>query len=218
MEPLVIFRTALIHKAKRLLTLSKNALPSGMVGTLKSQGSPSTPPWAAVHAAYQNDSFTAEWVARLVWRANRENSATDFARLLGTSPILKCLLAARQTNSPIAAIEAVTEVVANTRTVTLASDISKRAAIRMFETKDRTQGFVVALFEEATNYLVSRDLPSLVGKSSILATAKTARERKLSINKAVRTIAEEVSSSKAPKNIKDWKALVAEICGRLRNG
>jgi hypothetical protein len=123
------------------------------------------------------------------------------------------------TKEPSEALEVATRVGMASDDVSFAIEFAKRAAVRMFEGNDRDRTFVAALFEEATNYLVSRDLPGLTGTSALLGTAAAARERKLGIRRAVRTTTESiVSAVEVPKNHSTWKKLVSRICEGIRRG
>jgi hypothetical protein len=131
--------------------------------------------------------------------------------------MLASLVAAQTAASPVEAVEAVAAIGTNVERANLTTELAQRAAVRMFETTNHTTGFVAALFEEATNYLVSRDLPGLVGTSPLLETVVSARRRKVAIRQSVRRTAEKaIERATAPKTPPEWKALVREICEKIR--
>lgn len=135
------------------------------MGTSLSQGSPGTTNWNAVAATYRSEAVPVDRVVQEVWRAAQSEIETDWQALLGAPIIATCLDIAVRSETPSQALTVASREIARARESSLATEVAKRAIVQSFAGEDRPLRFVQALFAEASNYLVSRDLPAYVGSA-----------------------------------------------------
>jgi hypothetical protein len=102
--------------------------------------------------------------------------------------------------------------------VSLAADIAQRAAIRSAgDTDNRAMSFAKALFAEASNYLVSRDLPGYIGPAGRARNISEAVQLKGAVRQEVEGI---VSRGPQPPTSGDssaWSAYVKVVVEQLRS-
>src|SRR5262245_14720257 len=133
------------------------------MGTSVSHGSPRTNNWLAAQATYRNDSFPIERVLQEVWRAATNQPEGDLAAQLSQPIIGRVREIAISGGSAVDVATAINRELSQSREPSLAAEIARRAAIQCVGAKDRAQTYNERLFAEASNYLVSRDLPGFVG-------------------------------------------------------
>jgi hypothetical protein len=188
------------------------------MGTSVNQSSPKTLNWQAVHAGYRNPETPVDRVVTEVWRAAANQAQGDLARLL-SAPIVAKLgdLARNAANSAEVARTSAQEIV-RTKAASLAADIARRAAIQCIGSTDRATAYREKVFTEATNYLVSRDLPGFVG-SGRAKNAADSIQFKTAVSNHVSEIARSI---KGPKTFsaRSWdkhvQAVVTALQGRKK--
>ncbi len=183
------------------------------MGTSVNQRSPETPNWRIVQRAYEDPKIPLERVLQEIWRASTNQPEGDLVGQL-TRPIIAQIgeIGASKA-SPAEVARAVSELVSREKASCLGADIARRAAIQCAGKEDASSAFVVRVIAEATNYLVSRDIPGHISPGKRLATVSDAREFSARlINEAVAQ-ASSVSASKS-----DLGATVKTIVDRIRNG
>ena len=183
------------------------------MGTSLSQGSPGTTSWRAVAACYRTAAIEPQRVVEEVWRAAHGDPDADWARMLSSPLIARCLEIAESTPNAGAALRQAGREIAEAKGSSIATEVAKRAVARSFRGDDQRQSFVSALFGEATNYLVSRDLASHVGQGNRSETVRDA----VSFKNAVQDIAEQTVSRLSPKGTSrsEWRAFVSDTVQHL---
>jgi hypothetical protein len=98
----------------------------------------------------------------------------------------------------------------------LAADIAQRAIVQSFKSPgDRVGAFTKALFAEAGNYLVSRDLPGFVGPAGRARNVSEALQFK---NEIRSQIARRVAEVPRPAQFAEagWKDYVGRVVSQLK--
>jgi len=142
-------------------------------------------------------------VVREIWRAARRDEEANWLQMLQAPLIDTCRSIAEQSGTAIEALGAANSTIAAASDITFATEIAKRALVKSFQFEDRSQGFVEAVFAEATNYLLSRDLAGLIGSSSRCATISDAARFKSEVLSAVRSDVREVLGDTA-----EWSVMI----------
>jgi len=180
------------------------------MGTSVSHHSPDTHNWRAVAASYLSENVPVDRISQEVWRAATNQPFGNLPLSLADPIIARCLGTAIVSSSPQEAIRNVSRLIAESGEASLATDIARRAAIASFaEPGNRRMNFVRALFSEAVDYLVSRDLSGYVGKGDRIKDVSSSITFKAHIKKQVESI---IDSNPAPENIEassdKWKTYV----------
>lgn len=156
------------------------------MGTSTNQRSPRTSNWKAVEAAYTHPGATIQRTAQEIWRAAANEPDGGLVGSLGSPIIAQCLGVVQNSHSATEAAQSVRRLLAMSGQTSLAGEIAQRAAVIAHETKGNpTNAFVRSLFSEASNYLVSRDLPGFVGLADRVRTVQNATAFKSSIMREV---------------------------------
>lgn len=188
------------------------------MGTSMSQRSPSTTNWKAVDIAYQNSDVSIQRTVQEIWRASA-NDDKGLANILGDKIVAQCIEIVRNAQSPAEAAQQVRRLVAFSGNASLAADIAQRATILSFGDKNRVENYVRSVFTEASNYLISRDLPGFVGRSDRLKTVQDATSFKSSI---LSEVASHVSTVPRPagslSDHQTWNRFVDKVVSRLIEG
>lgn len=99
----------------------------------------------------------------------------------------------------------------------LATDLAQRALIQSFrEGVDPARVFSANLFAEASDYLVSRDLPGFVGEQGRTKNVSQALEFKASIRRAVVENVGQVRPPTISATAGAWATYVASVVELLR--
>lgn len=184
------------------------------MGTSTSQASRSSTTWATVRASYTSDAVPIGQVVTQVWRAAQIDAEVSWRELL-TSPILTtCLELAVRNNSAVEASRAAARAIALGSSASLAAEVAQRAIIQSFSSDSRAQAYTEAVFAEATNYLVSRDLSGLVGELSRCRTVVDSVAFKDAVRRSVEQI---VQARGVPlDDLRDsWSSYVDSVLGDL---
>ena len=190
------------------------------MGTSVSQRSPSTPNWRAVGAAYNSPNIPTERVAQEVWRAAASQPGENLATLLGAGVIAGCAQAVVTATSSQQAVAAMRRQLALSGETSIAGEIAQRAAVTGFQpTGDRLTAFAAQLFSEASNYLVSRDLPGFVGSSPRVPNVSAAATLKAEVCRRVAGVVRSVPCPPdATTSAPTWRAYVGAVVQALSGG
>lgn len=187
------------------------------MGTSTNQRSPRTPNWKAVEAAYTHPGTTAQRTSQEIWRAAANEPDRGLISTLSSPIIAQCLDVVQNSRSATDAAQKVRRLLVLSGQASLAGEIAQRASIIAHETAgNRTNAFVRSLFSEASNYLVSRDLPGFVGLTDKVRTVNNAISLKASI---IQEVSSNVDSVPKPSgklsNPKIWQKFVNSVVDHL---
>lgn len=189
------------------------------MGTSTNQPSPSTPSWHAAQAAYHDSRISTERAVQELWRAATHRTEGDLVKALASAVIARCGELAATESSRENAVRDASLLVAFSGEASLASDIAQRALIKAFRSPaDRLAAFSANLFAEASDYLVSRDLPGFVGQSDHIGTPRQAIEFKAAIRDTVLTTVQRIPRPVAGRLEGDWAAYVRRVAAALKSG
>jgi hypothetical protein len=186
------------------------------MGTSTSQPSPATNAWRAVKAAYANPSISAERLSQLIWRAAMTQGDGDLGVQLQGLDVHDCLRATLTADSPSKAYAECSRILANSDAPSLANEFALQAAVVSFREESRAAGFALHLFSKATEYLASRDLPSLLQTEGRLTNAREVAALKSEIDATVRAHVESVKLPSKPTDKRQWRAFTEQVLSRLR--
>lgn len=188
------------------------------MGTSVNQKSPRTTNWSGVQVGYSSQTVPIPRLAQELWRAATNQPVGNLAVDLAAPVVSTCLQVALSAQSRREAATTVIERVAQSRQGSLAADIAQRAAIKCAgEMGDRAMNFAKALFGEASNYLVARDLPGFVGPSGRAQNISEAVQLKAAVRNDVEMV---VSKGPAPPTNADsaaWMHYVQSIVSQLKS-
>lgn len=180
------------------------------MGTSINHGSPRTTHWKAVHVMYQDSRFPTDRVLREVWRA-----AGELQEQLKDPRIGRILDVALTKSDASQVSYAVAREASKLGSPSLALELARRAAVQTVAAPDRTGAFVQQIFSEASNYIVSRDLPGSIGLGN--RNADVAQGAKFKDELVERTKSA-VKSATTPKGIHpeaDWTETAKRVIKRL---
>ncbi|MFX1446426.1 MAG: hypothetical protein ACFFHV_23785 [Promethearchaeota archaeon] len=186
------------------------------MGTSKSQGSPSTPPWNAVKKAYQKPDIDNNRISQLLWRAGSSEPSTNLIALLGQPVAFSCLNIILKSEDIFSASHEATRNISRDKHAGITAEIARRAIISSFETPEKTKNYIASLFKEATNYLISRDLSTLVGTSPRLEELKNTTKIKMDILEITQNKVFKMDIPRKIPNYKSWCQLIESIGDRLK--
>jgi hypothetical protein len=190
------------------------------MGTSVSQRSPPTPNWRAVGAAYNSPTIPTERVAQEVWRAVASQPGENLATLLGAGVIAGCAEAVVTAASPQQAIAVMRRQLALSGETSVAGEVAQRAAVTGFQsTGDRLTAFAAQLFSEASNHLVSRDLPGFVGSSPRVPNVSAAAALRADVCRHVAGVVRSIPCPPdATASEPAWSAYVGAVVKALSGG
>jgi hypothetical protein len=182
------------------------------MGTSSSTPSPRTLSWRAVEAGYRSPNVPVDRLIQEIWRAAQRDGG--WGELLAARAVQR--VASIVTDAPTAqeALARVSREIVSTKASTIATEVAKRAIPQAFRESDRAAAFSRALFAEASNYLVSRDLAGYVGADYRSQTPKDAMTLKDVVRGRVREIVTEAGPPRAT-SAASWRAYVTEALRRL---
>lgn len=188
------------------------------MGTSTNQRSPRTSNWKAVETAYTHPGTTVRRTAQEIWRAAANEPDGGLVRTLSSPTIAQCLKVVQTSNSSTDAAQQVRRLLALSGQASLAGEIAQRAAVIAHRIKDdRTNAFVRSLFSEASNYLVSRDLPGFVGLADKVRTVQNAATFKSSIMQEVSNNVDTVPKPSGQlSNPRTWQKYVNSVVDHLK--
>jgi hypothetical protein len=187
------------------------------MGTSTSQRSPRTSNWKVVEALYTQPGVTVQRTAQEIWRAATNEPDGGMISSLSSPVIAQCLEIVQSSRSTTDAAQKVRRLLALSGQTSLAGEIAQRAAVIAREARgNTTDAFVRSLFSEASNYLISRDLPGFVGLADhIRNVQRTAEFKSLimgQISSAVDTVPKPSGKLSSPRV---WRNFVSSVIDRL---
>jgi hypothetical protein len=185
------------------------------MGTSVSQGSAPSANWAAAQAGYRT-AIPIDRVVQEIWRAATNQHEGDLGGLLRDPIVARIGQLASTGQTPAEIATAATKLIAQSKGASLAADIARRAAVQSALSQNPSQTYGQRVFAEATNYLVSRDLPGFVGGVNRNRSVSEAIAFKASILQS--TIA--AVRATGPPHLSSrqrWSRYVAAVMERLRS-
>ena len=159
------------------------------MGTSVNQRSPDTTNWRIVQRAYQDPTVPVDRALREIWRAATNQEQGDLAAQLAQPVIGSFAALASAAGTPAEASREAGRLIAEAKCASLGADIARRAAIQSAGREDAQSFFTQRLFAEATNYLVSRDLPGHVAEGTRIGSVSEAREFRQSLTELAANLA-----------------------------
>lgn len=186
-----------------------------MMGTSVNHRSPRTTNWRSVDISYTNTDITLQRTVQEIWRASL-NDNSGLANSLGGPLVAQCIDILQTASSSSEAAQKIGRAIALSGSASLAGDIARRAAVIAYGEVDRTRGFIQSIFSEASNHLISRDIPGFVGLSEKLKTVTDATSFKGAI---LREVNSNVATIPLPsQRISDpqiWNTFVSNVIRNL---
>ena len=161
------------------------------MGTSSNQRSPRTPSWNAVLQVLGNTSVPVELQSREIWRAASADRNQQLAPDLSSPFLVHATALAESTTSPVEAAAAFDSSLADAGVGNFFLDLAKRALVRAVAAGEGAHGFASELFAETAGYYASRDMPSIVGATGCVGSARDA----LALNDNIRGIARNTASA-----------------------
>jgi len=185
------------------------------LGTSVNQRSPDTLNWRAVQATYEDASIPIERVLQEIWRAATSREGNNFNVLLSEPIITRLRDIAVSARSPVEAATAAGAAIAESKQTSLVADIAFRAAVQASTSVNRAQTYSERIFAEASNYLISRDLPGFVGTVGRNTTVAESVHFKAALMEAASSAVRQVGipTFSSPKA---WQRHAAAIVNRLQ--
>jgi hypothetical protein len=137
------------------------------LGTSVNQRSPDTLNWRAVQATYEDASISIERVLQEIWRAASGREFENISTMLAEPIVFRLRDIALNAKSPIEAAALGGREIAQSKQTSLVADIALRAAVQAATTSNPAQSYSERVFAEASNYLISRDLPSFAASAAV---------------------------------------------------
>lgn len=170
-----------------------------------------------MEAAYSSPEIPVEQVVEEMWRAADSQPEESVPTDLSAAIVAECLRIAMTAPSRAEAVQQATEAVAFSEGASLAADLAQMAVAKCFSAPgSRPLAFTKAIFTEAGDYLVSRDLPGLVGASERIANVDEAINFKDSIGERIAKVVEEVEMPDEIEIPTNWSEYVEQVVGRLQ--
>jgi len=185
------------------------------MGTSISQRSPDTPNWRLAQNAYTDPDMPVSDALREIWRAASNENETNLMSHLARPEIASFAELAVLASSPSEAFEQVSTFVSDRKVASVAADIAKRAVVQSAGTDNPREFFFQRLFAEATNYLVSRDLPGYVKVGGKFGNVSEARQF---TQEMMNTAADAVRHTPTPVIMQDddWSRYVRAVVSTIR--
>lgn len=185
------------------------------MGTSVNQPSPPTDNWRLVQDIYTDPTIGVDAALGQIWRAASNPQEMNLASLLADPVIGSFASLAERAVSPAQAYQDAARYVSDNKVASLASDIATRAVVQSAGRPDAQAVYRERLFAEATNYLVSRDLPGYVSPGSKLANVADARRFTQDITSAA---AAAVRNTPPPATMEGtaWPSYVATVIRSMR--
>jgi hypothetical protein len=186
------------------------------VGTSKSQPSPGTPNWKAAQLAYADPAVTIDRAVQEIWRAATNQPSGDLTQLLREPAIAECVAIASDSPNRESAVDAVARHIASLGKASLGLVMAQRAVAQSYGQADSVAAFASALFSEAGNYLVSRDLPGFVGTEGRAKTTSESMALKAQLRERIAERASEIKPPRRAALVDSWSDYVASVVQHLR--
>jgi len=185
------------------------------LGTSVNQRSPDTLNWRAVQATYEDANIPIERVLQEIWRAASGRELENISTMLAEPIVFRLRDIALSAKSPVEAAALGGREIAQSKQASLVADIALRAAVQAATTSNPAQSYSERVFAEASNYLISRDLPGFVGAVGRNETVAESLQFKASVLRAASAAVREVGipTISTPRA---WQRHAAAVLTRLR--
>jgi hypothetical protein len=159
-----------------------------------------------------------ERVVEEIWRAADSQPGESLPADLSAAIVAECLKIAMTASSLEEAVHQAAQAVAFSGEGSLAADIAQMAVAKSFSAPgSRPVAFTRAIFAEAGDYLVSRDLPGLVGASERITNIDEAISFKESIRDRIAKVVEDVEAPEELEVPANWSDYVGRVVSRLKS-
>jgi len=185
------------------------------LGTSVNQRSPDTLNWRAAQATYEDSGIPIERVLQEIWRAASGREDETFSVQLSEPIVFRLRDIALNAKSPMEAAALAGRAIAESKQTSLVADIALRAAVQASTSPNRAQTYSERVFAEASNYLISRDLPGYIGTVGRNSTVAESVQFKASV---LRAASEAVRQVGVPtlSTARAWQKHTAAVLNRLR--
>jgi hypothetical protein len=187
------------------------------MGTSISQASPDTLNWRAVQATYRTP-LPIDRVAREIWRAAMNDAEADWGRELVTPAVEICFALSGRELDSASAVETAGRAIARDLSASFSGELAKLALANAMAAPGGRDRFVRGMFEQVTEYLVSRDLAGFIGSRYRNATVGEANafldEVRGNVGERVQAIAADLRPDVAESWPGTVRAVVAGLSGR----
>jgi hypothetical protein len=187
------------------------------LGTSSNQRSPSTLSWAAAWATYRDPTIPDARVLREVWNAALTQEGETLGKGLGSKAVAECLQIAHDSQSAVDAAMASQRLLTQWGNASLAADLACRALTRVSrDSPVAAHDFSAALFSEACDYLISRDLPGMVGHARRFPNLSAALTFKENLKKLTVRVVSAADPPASPVTAAEWATFVRRAFTALR--
>jgi hypothetical protein len=156
-----------------------------------------------------------ERVLREMWRAATSQPEGNLADLLAQPIISRVRDIVLQGGDATQVAMAASREIAQSRQSSLAADIARRAAVQSVSAPNRAQAYSERVFAEASNYLLSRDLPGYIGNIGRNKTVADSFHFKSAVTEAAASIVRQVTPP--PSNTPEgWRSHTAAVVDALK--
>lgn len=187
------------------------------MGTSVSQSSPSTPNWQAAQATYYSPEIHIERTVKELWRAADSEADENLAKDLQAPIVAECLRITLTSSTRTEAVRNVARMVASSNESSLAAEIARRAAARSFSgAGSSAAAFARAIFSDAGDYLVSRDLPGFVGISEKIPKVSDLMDLKKDIRDRIAEVVEGVDMPEEANIVEGWSDYADRVIASLK--
>jgi len=170
-----------------------------------------------VQATYSSPTIPIERTVKEIWRAADSQDEENLTRDLRAPIVAECLRITLASSSRAEAIRNVARAVAFSGQSSLAAEIAQRAAARSFsDASSSAEAFAKAVFSEAGDYLVSRDLPGFVGLSEKIPKVSDLVALKTNIREHIAEVVEEVELPEQADAPEGWSDYAARVVSTLK--
>lgn len=182
------------------------------MGTSTSHPSPESLRWRAAQTGYVASQIPIERVVNEIWRAGL-SQPQSIEKLLGSSLVFQCQVAMRDATSKEEALRVVTEALSASKANSIVSELARRAIVPAFRSDQPASEWRASLFEQVTDYFISRDISGFVGEKfrnkTVRDVIRFKEDARAHVRDKVRTI------SLDPGSPKVWRRYVRRAVSLL---
>ncbi len=183
------------------------------MGTSRNDPSPRIPPWEPVRGILGRQDIEPERQALEVWRAAIAERGLALTTELSDAAVLYACSLASTGLRPGDALAAFNSTATELHAAGFGVELAKRALGRVRAADGDRVAFASELFAEATNYYVSRDLCSFVGKAGRLSSVAGLHLLKATLCEITRK--KVLAVGVPPLGRSAWRSYVKRVLGAL---
>lgn len=183
------------------------------MGTSRSDPSPNSPPWRVAKAALGRADVPPDRQVQELWRAAIAERVALVESELGHPLVSRACDLAAAGLRPDDAVARYDEGLSEAHEAGFTFDLARRALARVAAAGGARDDFAAELFSEATSYLASRDLSSLIGAPGRVQTVSEAIQLKDQLRCVARECARE--AGRAPSAADKWPTYVRSVLDRI---